>query len=161
MVSPFLVFAIGNESRGDDALAPLLVRQLVTEGMSSYVELIEDYQLQVEHVTDLAGRSAVLFVDADMSCEAPFQFSEITAAQDNSYTSHAMTPFALLHTYRQVYGTDAPSCFLMRIRGYGFELGESLSKEAAVNLKLATDEVRVWLAYLPPPLSRTKQLNSF
>jgi hypothetical protein len=49
----------------------------------------------------------------------------------------------------------------MRIRGYGFELGESLSKEAAVNLKLATDEVRVWLAYLPPPLSRTKQLNSF
>jgi hydrogenase maturation protease len=156
MVSPFLVFAIGNESRGDDALAPLLVRQLLTEGMNSYVELIEDYQLQVEHVTDLVGRSAVLFVDADMSCESPFRFSEITAAQDNSYTSHAMTPFALLHTYRHVYGTDAPSSFLMRIRGYGFELGESLSKEAAVNLKLATDEVRVWLAYLPPPLGRTK-----
>jgi len=159
MVSPFLVFAIGNESRGDDALAPLLVRQLVTEGMSSYVELIEDYQLQVEHVTDLAGRSAVLFVDADMSCEAPFHFSEITAAQDNSYTSHAMTQFALLHTYRQVYGTDAPSTFLMRIRGYGFELGDSLSKEAEANLALATAEVRLWLAYLPPPPSRIKQLK--
>jgi hydrogenase maturation protease len=154
MASPFLVFAIGNESRGDDALAPLLVRQLASEGMSSYVELIEDYQLQVEHVTDLAGRSTILFVDADMSCEAPFQFSEITAAQDNSYTSHAMTPFALLHTYRQVYGKDAPSSFLMRIRGYGFELGESLSKEATANLKLATDEVRLWLAYLPPPPHR-------
>lgn len=151
MVSPFLVFAIGNESRGDDALAPLLVRQLVTEGITSYVELIEDYQLQVEHVTDLMGRSIVLFIDADMSCEAPFQFSEITAVQDNSYTSHAMTPFALLHTYRQVYGTAAPSSFLMRIRGYGFELGESLSKEAAVNLALATTEVRLWLEYLPPP----------
>ncbi len=154
MVSPFLVFAIGNESRGDDALAPLLVRQLASEGLSSYVELIEDYQLQVEHVTDLAGRSTVLFVDADMSCEAPFQFSEISAAMDNSYTSHAMTPFALLHTYRQVYGTDAPSCFLMRIRGYGFELGESLSKEAAANLALATAEVRLWLTYLPPPPRR-------
>ncbi|MFZ2161996.1 MAG: hydrogenase maturation protease [Sideroxyarcus sp.] len=154
MVSPFLVFAIGNESRGDDALAPLLVRQLASEGISSYVELIEDYQLQVEHVTDLSGRSTVLFVDADMSCEAPFQFSEITAAQDNSYTSHAMTPFALLHTYRQVYGKDAPSSFLMRIRGYGFELGESLSKEATANLKLATDEVRLWLTYLPPPPQR-------
>ncbi len=160
MVSPFLVFAIGNESRGDDALAPLLVRQLVSEGINSHVELIEDYQLQVEHVTDLAGRSAVLFVDADMSCAAPFQFSEITAAQDNSYTSHAMTPFALLHTYRQVYGTDAPSSFLMRIRGYGFELGESLSKEAAANLALATAEVRLWLAYLPPPPIRAKQLKS-
>jgi hydrogenase maturation protease len=160
MVSPFLVFAIGNESRGDDALAPLLVRQIAAEGMSSYVELIEDYQLQVEHVTDLAGRSAVLFVDADMSCAAPFQFSEITAAQDNSYTSHAMTPFALLHTYRQVYGTDAPSSFLMRIRGYGFELGESLSKEAEANLALATAEVRLWLAYLPPPPSRTGKFKS-
>ena len=154
MVSPFLVFAIGNESRGDDALAPLLVRQLVTEGITSYVELIEDYQLQVEHVTDLVGRSAILFVDADMSCEAPFQFSEIAAAQDNSYTSHAMTPFALLHTFRQVYGIAAPSSFLMRIRGYGFELGESLSKEAAVNLALATAEVRLWLEYLPPPPRR-------
>jgi len=146
MVAPILVFAIGNESRGDDALAPLLVRQLLTEGVGSEIELIDDYQLQVEHVTDLAGRSAVLFVDADMSCEAPFQFSEITAAQDNSYTSHAMTPSALLHTYRQVYGTDAPGCFLMRIRGYGFELGESLSNEAAANLALAADEMHLWLA---------------
>jgi hydrogenase maturation protease len=146
MVSPFLVLAIGNESRGDDALAPLLVRKLLAEGINSHVELIEDYQLQVEHVTDLAERSAVLFVDADMSCEAPFQFSEITAAQDGSYTSHAMTPFALLHTYRQVYGTDAPSSFLMRIRGYGFELGDGLSDEATINLALATAEIRQWLA---------------
>jgi hydrogenase maturation protease len=146
MVAPILVFAIGNESRGDDALAPLLVRQLPTKSVNFQIELIEDYQLQVEHVTDLADRSVVLFVDADMSCDAPFQFSEIAAARDNSYTSHAMTPFALLHTYRQVYGKEAPSCFLMRIRGYGFELGESLSKEAAANLALATDEMHRWLA---------------
>ena len=146
MVAPFLVFAIGNESRGDDALAPLLVRQLLTEVLNSEIELIEDYQLQVEHVTDLLGRSAVLFVDADMSCEAPFQLSEIAAVQDNSYTSHAMTPFALLHTYRQVYETDAPNSFLLRIRGYGFELGDSLSDDAAGNLEQATVEARLWLA---------------
>lgn len=146
MVAPILIFAIGNESRGDDALAPLLVRQLLTEGIGSEIELIEDYQLQVEHVTDLVGRSDVLFIDADMTCEAPSQFSEIAASQDNSYTSHAMTPFALLHTYRQVYGTDAPSSFLMRIRGYRFELGESLSEEASANLERATAEVRRWLA---------------
>jgi hydrogenase maturation protease len=150
MPSPLLVFAIGNESRGDDALAPLLVRKLVTEGINTHVELIEDYQLQVEHVTDLEGRSAALFVDADMSCEAPFHFSEITALQDNSYTSHAMSPFALLHTFSQVYGSGAPRCFLLRIRGYGFELGESLSKEAAINLELATREVRQWLVHQQP-----------
>jgi len=146
MPASLLVFAIGNESRGDDALAPLLVRKLLTEDVHTHVELIEDYQLQVENVTDLEGRSAALFVDADMSCEAPFHFSEITALQDNSYTSHAMTPFALLHTYRQVYGTEAPRCFLLRIRGYGFELGDGLSAEASANLVHATSKAMDWLA---------------
>ena len=149
MGAPLLIFAIGNESRGDDALAPLLVRRIQTGQIDAQAELIEDFQLQVEHVTDLLGRNAVLFVDADMTCDAPFQFSEITAVQDQSYTSHAMTPFALLHTFKQVYGADAPASFLLRIRGYGFELGESLSDEASVNLDLATAEVRNWLARRP------------
>jgi len=147
MTAPVLVFAIGNESRGDDALAPLLVRSL--DGLAEaaeQVELIEDYQLQVEHVTDLVDRRAVLFIDADMSCNPPFHFSEIAAAHDHSYTSHAMTPFALLHTYRQVYGTDAPPAFLLRIRGYGFELGTSISDEASSNLKHASAKARAWMA---------------
>jgi hydrogenase maturation protease len=142
MAASLLVFAIGNESRGDDALAPLLVRQFQSDAL---VEVIEDFQLQVEHVTDLLGRKAVLFVDADMSCEAPFHFSAISAVQDNSYTSHAMTPFALLHTFNQVFKITPPPCFLLRIRGYGFELGEGLSNEASANLKRATAKVREWL----------------
>jgi hydrogenase maturation protease len=153
MISPVLVFGIGNESRGDDALAPLLVRDLEewarAAKLDGRVELIEDYQLQVEHVTDLQGRDAVLFVDADVSCDAPFHFSAIDAGHDNSYTSHAMTPFALLHAYRQVYGTDAPSCYLLRVRGYGFELGEALSDEASGNLAHATAKARAWLADIP------------
>ena len=105
--------------------------------------------MQVEHVTDLQGRSAVLFVDADVSCDAPFHFSAIDASHDNSYTSHAMTPFALLHAYRQVYGTNAPPSFLLRVRGYGFELGDSLSNEASDNLAHANAKVRAWLADIP------------
>ena len=146
MPAPVLIFAIGNESRGDDALAPLLVRGLEdwaeAAGLGERVELIEDYQLQVEHVTDLIGRSAVLFVDADISCIEPFHFSEIAAEKDSSYTSHVMTPFALLHTYRQVYGTDTPPAFLMRIRGCDFELGNPLSDKAAANLGAAMQRMR-------------------
>jgi len=146
MTAPILIFGIGNESRGDDALAPLLLRGLEgwveAAGRGEQVELIEDYQLQVEHVTDLIGRSAVLFVDADVSCIEPFHFSEIAAEKDSSYTSHVMTPFALLHTYRQVYGMDAPPTFLLRIRGYDFELGNPLSDRAAANLEAATEWIR-------------------
>jgi hydrogenase maturation protease len=145
MTHPILILAIGNESRGDDALAPLLLRRLAAEGLGAQVEALEDFQLQVEHVTDLAGRSAILFIDADASCEALFHFSAIRAAHDHSYTSHAMTPFALLHAYRQVYGADAPPCFLLRIRGHDFELGSGLSDAAAVNLEHAAAKVREWL----------------
>ena len=162
MAASILVFAIGNESRGDDALAPLLVRDLAgwaeVAGLDERVELIEEYQLQVEHVTDLAGRSAVLFIDADVSCTEPFHFSEIASGHDSSYTSHAMTPAALLHAFRQVYGKDAPPAFLLRIRGYDFELGNPLGDRAAANLKLAAKQVHElcadtdlhrWREYLP------------
>ncbi|MBK9160660.1 MAG: hydrogenase maturation protease [Nitrosomonadales bacterium] len=148
MTAPILVLAVGNESRGDDALAPLLVRRIQGE-VPDKAEFIEDYQLQVEHVVDLVGRGAVLFVDADVSCDAPFCFSQIFATHDNSYTSHAMSPAALLHAYRQVYGADAPPAFLLRVRGYGFELGEGLSDEASANLERATEKIRGWLADFP------------
>jgi len=101
------------------------------------IECQHDMQLQVEYVTDLEGREAVLFIDADASCEAPFQFAAINAEMDDSYTSHAMTPHAVLHAYQQVFGSDAPPAFLLRIRGYQFELGESLSKQASYNLDAA------------------------
>jgi hydrogenase maturation protease len=159
MPASFLIIAIGNESRGDDALAPLLVRQIQDES-SDKVEFIEDYQLQVEHVTDLVGRSAVLFIDADMSCAEPFDFSEIDAAHDRSYTSHAMTPPALLHAYRKVYGMDAPASFLLRIRGYGFELGDPLSKKATANLEVATKLVAELCASVSLPVWRGKSNES-
>jgi hydrogenase maturation protease len=148
MTVPVLIFAIGNESRGDDGLAPLLLRQLESEGISSEVELIEDYQLQVENITDMQDRRAVLFIDADVSCTAPCELSQISAAFDNSYTSHAMTPNALLHTYCQVYGVDAPPVSVLRIRGYDFELGNPLSAMATANLELGLVKVREWLAGL-------------
>lgn len=164
MIAPILVFAIGNKSRGDDALAPLLMRDLeawsTEAGLSEQVELIEDYQLQVEHVTDLTGRSAVLFVDADVSCTEPFHFSEIAAEKDSSYTSHVMTPFALLHTYRQVYGKDAPPAFLLRIRGYDFELGDPLTDKASANLEAATKLVLELCTAASLPIWREYLVNA-
>ena len=150
MTTPILIFAIGNESRGDDALAPLLLRRLETELKTPSVELLEDYQLQIENITDLQDRSAVLFIDADMRCEPPCDLSPITAAFDHSYTSHAMTPSALLHTYAQVYAASAPPVYLLRIRGYDFELGNPLSLQASSNLEAAILKVHEWLAVIAP-----------
>jgi hydrogenase maturation protease len=144
MVAPVLIFAVGNESRGDDALGPLLLRR-IRGRVSENVECLEDFQLQVEHVADLAGREKVVFVDADVSCAPPFRFLKVEAAHDHSYSSHAQSPAALLHTFERVYGAALPQCYALHIRGYGFELGEELSPEAADNLEHAAEHLQGWL----------------
>ena len=140
-----LLFGYGNPGRGDDALGPELIERITRLNFDG-VECHNDMQLQVEHVTDLTGRNQILFIDADMSCAEPFDLSEISAEKDGSYTSHYMSPAALLHTYRQVYGEAAPQTFLLRIRGYGFELGDPLTDRAAANLEEAARLVRDWCA---------------
>ena len=135
-ISKLLIIGYGNPGRGDDALGPELV-ELIEKENHPEVECQNDMQLQVEYVTDLENRELTLFVDADASCEAPFHFSQIKAEKDDSYTSHAMSPHAVLHAYQQVFGIQAPPAFLLRIRGYQFELGESLCDEATANLAAA------------------------
>jgi len=44
-----------------------------------------------------------------------------------------------------VYGEDAPRSYLLRLRGYGFELGDDLSEEASANLEVASVVVHEWL----------------
>ena len=132
-----LLFGYGNPGRGDDALGPELVERIAQLHLDG-IECQNDMQLQVEHVTDLAGCRQVLFIDADMSCTEPLGLSELVAAKDDSYTSHAMNPSALLHAYSQVYGKVAPPAFLLRIRGYDFGLGDPLSGKASANLEAAT-----------------------
>jgi len=59
--APFLIIAVGNRSRGDDSLGPLLLEQLQqTEAMSLDVEFLEDYQLQVEHALDIRDRQLAI-----------------------------------------------------------------------------------------------------
>lgn len=141
MVAPILVFAVGNESRGDDALGPLLLRELeawlAASGNSDEVELLEDFQLQVEHAMDMEGRSLVLFIDAGMDTPAPYSFSRIQANAAPVLYSHALVPEAVLKVYEQVYNETSPDVFVLCICGERFELGEGLSAHASKRLSMA------------------------
>ncbi len=143
MVAPVLVFAVGNESRGDDALAPLLLRRLDAwlkkEGRSADFELIEDFQLQVEHAMDLAGRQMVLFIDAGMDTPVPYAFYRAQAWDSRTPYSHALAPEAVLAVYPQIYREAPPPAFILCIRGEQFELGSPLSPAAASRLDSAMD----------------------
>jgi len=154
-----LLFGYGNPGRGDDALGPELIARIAQMDFAG-VECQNDMQLQVEHVTDLHECDLVLFVDADMSCGDPYDYSKINAVRDESYTSHAMNPSALLHAYRQVYCKDAPPAFLLRIRGYKFQLGESMSDKASVNLEAATRLVARMCQEVSPEIWREFLVNA-
>lgn len=135
-----LLLGYGNPGRGDDALGPNLVARIALLTFN-HVACQNDMQLQIEHVTDLVECDQVLFIDADVSCAEPFVFSKIIAKKDNSYSTHAMTPATLLHVYQEVYGHAAPLAFLLRIRGYHFDLGSVLSARAHANLDAAAELV--------------------
>lgn len=146
MSKPILVLGYGNPSRGDDALGPLLLDYIDQHLKTLNVEILTDFQLQVEHALDLQDRELVLFVDASVACERAFDFAELSAARDNSYSSHAMSPSAVLHAYQSVMGQSPPPGFLLSIRGSNFELGEELSNQAQENLQQAIRFVRQLLA---------------
>jgi hydrogenase maturation protease len=136
-----LIFTWGNPSRGDDAIGPEIYERLKKQALAD-AELQTDFQLQIEHVIDLENRARVLFIDASVSATAPFEFHRICAEQDDSYTTHAMSPQSLLAVYEKVNKQPAPPCYLLSVRGYEFGLGLSLSDKAGSNIRLANDFIR-------------------
>ncbi len=139
--SCLLVLAVGNPSRGDDALGPLFLERLAAvreqRGDWNDIELLTDFQLQIEHAVDLENRALALFVDASVSCPPPFQFTRLRPARDTSYTSHALSSAAVLHVYQQINHVPPPPAFQLAIRGERFELGQPLSAAAEANLAVA------------------------
>jgi hydrogenase maturation protease len=137
MVKPVLVFGYGNLSRGDDALGPLLLEYVESYFDLKDIEILSDFQLQIEHALDLENRSLILFVDASVSCVSAFDFAQLKPARDKSYTTHAMTPAAVLDVYQSIKKQMPPPCFLLSIKAEKLELGEGLSTPAKNHLDQA------------------------
>ncbi|TSA10385.1 MAG: hydrogenase maturation protease [Comamonadaceae bacterium] len=157
-LAPLLVFAWGNRSRGDDALGPLLLDRLrASLPVDSAVDCLEDYQLQIEHALDLLGRARVLFVDASLTCRAPFEVISLAPARDLSLGTHSLSAQALLQVFCDLHGHAPPASTLLAIRGEAFELGAPLSPAAQANLERALVWCRHWLS--PMALERPQPIE--
>jgi hydrogenase maturation protease len=147
-VAPVLVLAVGNPSRGDDALGPLAAERIAAMNLAE-VEVLTDFQLQVEHALDLLGRTRVVFIDAAASGEPAFELRALVPAPDVRHTTHSLSPAAVLHAYRGLTGKAPPPSWLLAIRGHDFELGAPLSDFAAANLRAALAELAPRLREAP------------
>ncbi|MEI6269855.1 MAG: hydrogenase maturation protease [Methylococcaceae bacterium] len=154
MIKPVLLFGYGNLSRGDDALGPLLLEYVESHCNLKDIEILSDFQLQIEHALDLESRSLVLFVDASVSCIGAIDFVQLEPARDDSYTTHTMSPAAVLDVYQSIKKQMPPPCFLLSIKAEKLELGEGLSAPAKNNLDqacqfagqlLKNPDLNIWL----------------
>lgn len=135
------IIAYGNPSRGDDALGPLMYERLQSAQsngeISNTVSLFTDFQLQIEHILDFKGVDCVIFVDAALHEPEAFSCKKITARSDQTFSTHALSPQALLAVYESVLGLASPPAYVLAIQAIRFELGNSLSDIAMENLKFA------------------------
>jgi hydrogenase maturation protein HypF len=142
--APLLLLGIGNPSRGDDALGPLFVERaaaaLAEEIARGELECLTDFQLQIEHALDLEGRRRVFFVDASVRAAPPFELSPVAPRPSTAVTSHAMSPEAVLDTYRRTVG-EPPEAWMLAIRAERFELGDPLSPSAEAHLGAALERL--------------------
>ena len=144
MTPPILVFGWGNPSRGDDAVGPLFVERIEALQLPG-VECFTDFQLQVEHALDLRDRRCVLFVDASVAASAPFEVTPILPRDDASFTTHALSPQAVMQVYVDLHDEQPPPCWLLAIRIEAFDLGAPQGAAALANLDAAVSWARDWL----------------
>lgn len=146
--APVLVVGYGNPGRGDDAAGPALVRRLrSTAGEhAAAFETLTAVQLMIEHAEVMNGRSLVVFVDASESAPPPYRLSRLNPGQDRSYTSHALSPRALLEVQRRAFGQCPPSCWLLEVPGKDFALGQPISATTTRYIDAALEALRQLIA---------------
>jgi len=139
----WLVFAVGNPSRGDDALGPLLVERLeqwiaTARELPLDLDLLTDFQWQVEHALDLRGVDVAIFADASVTGGASFEITPLTPKFDASYSTHALSPACVLAVAAQL-GQPLPQAWVLSMPGEDFELGAPPSARAQSSLDGACD----------------------
>lgn len=144
MIAPVLVLGYGNPSRGDDAVAPLLIDYLSAQNYPD-TDLLTDFQLQIEHLLDIQYRSIILFIDASISAFPVPQLIELEADSFSNFSTHAMSPQQLLAAYKRVYGCSPAPSFLLAIHATKFELGADLSAETQMQYNQACRLLRQML----------------
>lgn len=144
MARDVLVIAVGNRSRGDDALGPLLLDRLAgwladacCPADAGRFELLEDYQLQPEHALDLKGRELVLFLDAGTGTCEPVSLRRVRSRPSIAFTTHAMDPEQVLDVCERVLGPPVPPAWALCMKGDSFGLGEGPRAAALENLEAA------------------------
>ncbi len=160
--SALTVFAWGNTARGDDAIGPILAERLRAQDLPG-LRVIEDHQLNIEHVFDLEACDAALFIDASIEIDEGYRLQRIGPSSDGNFSTHAISPQALLNVFEQTMKSPAPDSWLLHVAAREFELGtgpgssarQSIEQAHAFLKNLLTNACADW----PALLNRAGDIN--
>lgn len=143
---PLLIYGIGNPGRQDDGVGPALIEHLSLDAVPDDVTLESGYQLAPEDALLLSSHASVVFVDAiDANAgAAPYTLLAVAPESEVSFTSHALSPGALLTLCRRLYGVT-PTAYALAIPAYAFDVNAPLSDAARANLECALRDLRASL----------------
>jgi len=130
-----LVYGYGNPGRQDYGLGPAMAALIERERLAGVVT-DSNYQLQVEDALAVSESDTVIFVDAAVSGEEPFSFTELEPANEITFTTHSVSPASVLALCHEMYGIAAHA-YVLAIRGYGWDFMEQLTPVAEKNLEQA------------------------
>jgi hydrogenase maturation protease len=133
-----LILCYGNPGRLDDGLGAAFAEKIRAVAPSG-VTVEVDYLLTVEHASDIAENSVVIFVDASLKGPEPFSFQRVEPLSIQSFSTHLIEPGSVLGLAAELFRAKTAG-FCLGIRGYEFdEFGEQLSSKAKTNLAAAVE----------------------
>jgi hydrogenase maturation protease len=136
-----LIIGFGNPGRADDGLGPALVAR-VEAWAPPGVDVESDYQLAIEHAQQVADHDLVIFADADASAGAPFRLRRVRPEPAPSFTSHAVSPGAVLALADRCFGRR-PEAWLLGLHAADLRsFREGLSPEGEAALMAAEARLR-------------------
>jgi len=144
-----LLVGIGNSGRSDDGLGWAFLDRIQQETVfGGRVEY--RYQLQVEDAALISDVEQVVFIDSYRG-DLPngFQLTRCEPLQAFAFTTHVLSPGAVLSLCRDLYG-KSPRTDTLMIQGTSWDLRIGMSPEAERHLENALQFFRhYWLAQGP------------
>jgi hydrogenase maturation protease len=140
-----LVIGYGNPGRLDDGLGPAFAEQIQALQLPD-VSVESNYQLNIEDAELISNYDIVVFADASVDANEPFDFEPMHSKPPVvGFSSHSITAESLLGLAGELFNAT-PQAYAMAIRGYDFnEFGESLSDTATGNLAGAVGFFQEWI----------------
>jgi hydrogenase maturation protease len=135
--SDSLIYGIGNIGRQDDGLGWAFIDWLEKIEIFPKAEMMKHYQLHLEDADLISRKKSVLFIDATKELEVEtFDLVKVKPALDFTFTSHDISIAAIMSTCQLCF-QYVPEVYLLKIRGYEWELKEGITEKSRQNMLLS------------------------